>query len=342
VINNNGGGALVLTGTFNVNVAGKTLTLGGNSTAGVNEIQGAIGNTASVTIAGTAGNIWQLSGPNTYTGQTTIGSNSTLNVTTLGDFGTASSVGYGTVGTSISFNSGNASTSTLNYVGSADSSGNRTIALNGGGPTTTGGATVQNNGTGNLTFTAGTFNVASATANVTRSLTLGGNNTGANVIQGAIVNNSANGKISLVKAGTGNWTLSGTNTYNGSTTVTAGTLVIAGSSTGNSTINVNAGTLDLGGGTANGSLASTVLNLGGGTFAYTRTGSTTQNFTTKNVIASGSAITVVSGDILNLGNLTHTTGSTIDFVNSPGKIATATANTNGIIGDWATFNNGTT
>jgi len=43
------------------------------------------------------------------------------------------------------------------------------------------------------------------------------------------VDNSAANKTSLIKAGAGVWTLSASNAYTGTTTVSAGTLVLSGS-----------------------------------------------------------------------------------------------------------------
>jgi len=54
---------------------------------------------------------------------------------------------------------------------------------------------------------------------------LSGTSTG--VIQGRIVNNSATSVISLVKEGTGKWTLRDPTTFTGNTTISAGTLAVA-------------------------------------------------------------------------------------------------------------------
>jgi len=156
---------------------------------------------------------------------------------------------------------------------------------------------------------------------------------------GLISANLGANSATLTKTGAGTATLSGTNAYTGETTVNAGTLVISGSPTGTGAVTVNGGTLDLGGGTATGTLLSTVLNLAGGTFAYTRTGNTTQGFTTTNIIAGAgtSAVSAVAGDTLTLGSLVRGVGGTVDIGNT-GTITTSTANdATGILGGWATF-----
>lgn len=123
----------------------------------------------------------------------------------------------------------------------------------------------------------------------------------------------------LQKIGFGTLTLTGANSYTGDTTVTLGTL-------------------NLGGATANGSLASTVLNLGGGTLSYTRTGSTTQNFTTTNIKPGISIASTVAGNTLNLGDLVRDAGGSLNFGNT-GSIKTSESNdSSGILGAWATFN----
>ena len=80
-----------------------------------------------------------------------------------------------------------------------------------------------------------------------RKLTVGANNL-STTFSGVIQNGGSSGGTggSLAKTGTGTLTLSGANTYTGSTTVSAGTLLVSngtGSGTGTGAVNVNAGTL---------------------------------------------------------------------------------------------------
>ena len=146
------------------------------------------------------------------------------------------------------------------------------------------------------------------------------NTAGSSYTYGGVINDGATG-MSLTKTGAGTQTLTGANTYTGATTI-------------------NGGTLNLGGATATGSLASTVLNLGGGTLSYTRTGTNTQAFTTTNVTAGANSVTAsLATQTINMGSLVRSVGSTID-VSSTGAITTSNANdSTGIVGGWATITN---
>ena len=78
-----------------------------------------------------------------------------------------------------------------------------------------------------MVFTAANFNTTGLRVQSlqSRTLTLGGSNTGANEIQGVIANGLGGTVVTnLAKAGNGTWMLSGANTYTGTTTVNAGTL----------------------------------------------------------------------------------------------------------------------
>ena len=85
----------------------------------------------------------------------------------------------------------------------------------------------------------------SGTANLNRAFTLGGTNTGDNLIAATIVNPSGTGKLSLTKAGAGKWILSGANTYTGNTTISGGTLSLGAASVlpDASPVSIGSGTL---------------------------------------------------------------------------------------------------
>jgi autotransporter-associated beta strand protein len=221
-------------------------------------LSGVISGAANLTLSANNSGTIIFSGPNTYSGQTIIaGGNSgvTLSVASLNSVngGTpllaSSSLGAPTTvanGT-ISIGAG-ANTCTLVYTGSGETS-DRVINLAG----STGGAIIENDGSGPITFGSVTATVAGA-----KTLTLRGSNTGANTIAGAIVNGS--GTTSLVKAQAGTWVLAGANTYTGGTTISGGTLKISsGSVVGN--VTNNAGVLELDSATA--LSASAVVSLAG-------------------------------------------------------------------------------
>jgi len=180
--------------------------------------------TRAISYTGSAGRTITLAGANTYTGASGITA-ITVVAPVLADTGTSSSFGTGTAG-GINFQSG-----TLSYTGGAASS-NRVFQFDGA-------STIANNSsTGGLTLTgAGSF-----VAGGTDTITLGGSYTGSNTYAGII---STVGNVAMNSAGT--WVLGGANTYAGTTTVQAGTLVAGtaqafGASKG---LVVNGGTLDI-------------------------------------------------------------------------------------------------
>ena len=130
------------------------------------------------------------------------------------------------------------------------------------------------------------------------------------VINGVISGTS----IGLSKTGGGTLVLSGTNTYSGATTVSAGTLFVNGSLAAGSAVTVsNSGTVLGGTGTINGSvsIASSGAILEGGT------GSIGQTLTLKG------AVTMSSGSIIELALGAAGTHSTL-AISSPGTLTFAT------------------
>ena len=269
-----------------------------------NTIVGTAGQQIDFTKGGT-GTLTLSNDNNSYIGRTFV-SGGTLAVTSISAVGAGnSSIGVATSATAglISIGTG-ATTTTLSYIGTGNIT-DRNLDL----PGATGGGIISQSGTGLLKFT-GAFGASGAGI---KTLTLTGSTAGTGEIASVVVDNSATNTTALTKSGTGTWTLSGANTYTGTTTVSGGTL-------------------DLGGGTANGSLSSPILTLAGGTLSYTRTGNTTQGFTTTN-INGASQISVVSGNTLNLGTVARGTAGALDFsTTGAGTVAALTAsNVNGIM-----------
>ena len=158
------------------------------------------------------------------------------------NFSAANNLGVGTDNIRIGQTT---TTGKLVYNGASDVTISRQITIgNGASAGQTGGSIIDNNGVGVLTFDNAAFNsVGDVLAGVNRALTLGGANTGANTISGVIANND-DGNVSINKAGTGKWVLSGDNTLTGGVTVSEGTLVVGhANALGTGTINVKADTV---------------------------------------------------------------------------------------------------
>ena len=200
--------------------------------------QGVIAGSGSFALGSSSNNTLTLAGANTYTGTTSI-QNGILSVSSLNKVtgGTASSslgapitVANGTIAMGSTTNTGQ-----LTYAGTGETT-DRVINLAG----TTGGATLDQSGTGLLKFTS----AFTATGAGIKVLTLQGSTAGTGEIGGAIIDNSVTNTTTVTKTGTGTWTLSGTNTYTGATNVNGGTLAL-----GSSGALGTSGTISFGGGT---------------------------------------------------------------------------------------------
>ncbi|MEZ0216611.1 MAG: beta strand repeat-containing protein [Rariglobus sp.] len=227
---NNGTGALTMTSTTNLLTATDPLNnsltanffLGGTNT-GANSfaqtINASVGS-GLVNFTKQDAGIWRLANAaNTYTGVTSIAaSGGVLEVVKLADGGSNSSIGAATnVATNLLI--GNAGT--LRYVGAGDST-NRLFTVN--GTANLHGATLESSGAGAVSFT-NTGSVAWGTTNQTRTLYLGGTNTGANTLA-ALISNNGSGAVSVTKQDAGKWVLTNANGYTGATTINGGTLAL--------------------------------------------------------------------------------------------------------------------
>ena len=274
----------------------RTITVGG--TGKTHTIRSVLSGTGNRTIAG--GSTLSLTGANTFSGPLVIGDNTSnslrLRISSIGNSnGTPSAAGAPTNSTNGIIQLGQTSYgSTLELTGSTSAqSTNRQIRIGSNG-TGSGNATIINNNNDSahtLTFTNSAFNVAATdTADFNRTLTLGGSNAGANIIQGAIIDNigGSGGKVSLIKSNSGIWVLSGANTYTGGTSVTEGILRI-----GN------------GGSTGSLSPSSSISLSNGATLEFRRTGTLTQgtDFTSAAITGTGALVQSGSGTtILTLDN----------------------------------------
>jgi fibronectin-binding autotransporter adhesin len=211
-------------------------------------MEGVLSGTGSSGISKEGVGILRLSATNTYAGVTTIAAG-TLEAESLANGGSNSSIGKSAnAAANLVFG---AATATLRYIGSADVTIDRGFTTSSG---TGGGATFESSGAGALTL-SNSVAMAYGTMDQTRILTLGGTNVGANTFAKTISSNGT-AAVSLTKAGTGRWVVSGDNSFTNVTTINAGVLRIThanalGTTDGNTTVGTTAGviaTLELSGG----------------------------------------------------------------------------------------------
>ncbi|RYD34167.1 MAG: hypothetical protein EOP87_09710 [Verrucomicrobiaceae bacterium] len=266
----NGGGNNTWTGDVFLGASGGT---GTNNAARIGAVSGTItvsgtiqdGATRNVGVRNADGaGTTVFSGQNTYTGAThivvgplrvgslnSVETNPVLGTVKSGssNLGAPTSVEDGT----IHFSSGTAVVGQLIYTGTGETT-DRVLNLFG----TTTGAVLSQSGTGLLKFTS----ALTATGLGNKTLALQGSTSGTGEIAGAIVN-STGFATSVSKSGTGTWTLSGANTYSGSTTVTGGVMVVSGGINSTTSLSVTGGTFRLGASDVVADAATVTLGTGG-------------------------------------------------------------------------------
>jgi autotransporter-associated beta strand protein len=285
---------------------------------------------------------WTLGGP--------PGSGDTATFNNAGNGNTTLNLGTGVTVMTILFDTSSAAPYTIG----SGAVGSQTLTLNDSGAITVN-STVTNNETINANVILGTDrstvstisltnnsttagqlltiagSISPTTAGIlvatTKILALGGSGNGA--LTGIISGNGAgnNPTVALTKSGTGTWTLSGANTYVGTTTVIGGTLLINGNqSAATGAVTVNSSGTTLGGtGTIGGSvtvnaLANIAPGNGGNTTAILSVGpltlAPTSNFLVDiNGTTAGSGydrLSVTTGTVtIGVSNLVVTVGTTL-------------------------------
>ena len=292
------GGAITLAAHSTIGSDAGTLTLSGDITgtkdltivgAGNTSIVGNITTSTSALTKNGTGTLF-LSGTNsTYSGVTTI-NDGVVNVAYLTNALVNGPLGAANDNATKLMLAGG----TLQYTGNNATSTDRNFTLLGNFTIDASGS--ASNATMSFAATGSNHKFSQAAS---ATLTLTGSNTGSNVISGVITDNSSGNLTSLVKSGVGTWVLDGSNTYNGTTTINAGTLQIG--PTGR-----------LGAGSYAGNISNNATLIYSGTNAQTLsgiisgTGALTQNNSSSTLTLTGAntytGTTTINAGTLQLGN----------------------------------------
>ena len=304
-------GTLTSASTFNLNAGNVSAILAGS--VGLNK-----NSAATLT----------LSGANTFSGTTAINAG-IANYQNATAFATNSAITVASGGTV--------------QVQGGIAGGSQALSLAGAGAAGATGALESvsgNNSYAGLITLGAAATISSDTAANTLSLSNTGTLTGsgfsltlAGAGNGSIASSIGTGSGGLIKNGAGLWTLSGANTFTGSTTISGGSLVLDYTTQNNSKLS-----------------ATSSLTLAGAQLSLTPNAAadTTQTVLSTTLNAGSTTITVnnnaaSNNDTLNLNAITRNTGSTLNIIYAITGTGTAvattnTTNTNSILGGWATLN----
>ena len=210
----------------------------GGTVAVPNTFAGILANrgTGVLGLTKTGNGVWKFTGTSTMTGVVTL-NGGRLVVDALTNGNTAGLLGASSaVASNLVLGGG-----TLTYVGGPVSF-DRLFTL------APGNSGIESSGTGALTFT-GSTGATSGQTSQNRSLSLGGSFVGASNVMSLTFADAGTGLTSLIKAGPGTWTLTGTSSFTGGATIENGNLFVTNAA-------VSAG------GLGNGTAATSVVRLG--------------------------------------------------------------------------------
>jgi autotransporter-associated beta strand protein len=204
----NGAGALAIRSSGRVHLATDQSWV--NNSPNTVTVESGLSGSSRLTVSG-SGTI-ALNGPNDWTGGLSVVGGGSVSVPSLSDsLATASQILLG----------GSGSTGALVYTGSGETS-DRVLTFQGGFGSP--GMVIDQSGTGLLKLTSAPASVST----VSKTITLQGSTSGEGEIS-AVISNSGS-TTSLIKTGTGKWTLSAANTYSGTSILREGTLAIGSNS----------------------------------------------------------------------------------------------------------------
>ena len=217
--------------TLNLNTSiiggGGFISVAGPITDGSGVLALNLVNSINGNMAGTV----SLTGTNSYTGGTGMVSGSLVinSMAALGNFATTGTLALG------SFGSNTGANSNFVYTGTGDQA-NGTIVMSNLG---SGFVLINQSGSGLLKFNGSLAEVSTTNA---RTVFFQGSTSGTGQYAGAISDGASVGGISVVKTGTGTWILSGSNSYTGATSGSAGVLNVQNNTAlGSGTVTVSSG-----------------------------------------------------------------------------------------------------